>query len=885
MGNFYSKLELNTESDVEQKFIFRLLTEPPPIGLGYSGCDFITKPDIRKLSIDKGKKSKLYYPDYIVVVDGVPGLIIEAKAPNEDLVDALRQARLYATEINSQYKRNINPCAKVIVTDGKDIVSNYWDTDNDPISFKIEEMSSGNDSFARFIDFACKASISKHSEDVLKQITKGSKFFRPTQLLGGKTVANETVGENSFGANVSLEYKYLFNPGNLEEREDIARNAYVPSKRRLSHVAPIDKIIRASITPSQIDSIEIKDTTKPKEIIEQLANNTRLKNELCLLVGDAGSGKSTFTDYLRLKALPSSLISSSQWININLNTAPLSRELIYKWIISEAILEIKKIYKEIDFDHIETLKKLYAADLNKIERGRASLYEKGSDKYVDIIVKELERLQSDYEITLKSIIDYLFCSKNKLLVIVLDNCDKRNKDDQLLMFEVATWLKERLPCMIFLPLRDTTYDQFGNVPPLDTVIKDLVFRIDPPLLERVVYERLNYALREIKTNSSKFHYFLPNNSRVECSRDEVGVYLKCIVASLFQNAYFRRIISGLAGRNIRKGLEVVLNFCKSGYITEEEIFKIRQSKGDYQVQAHLISKILIKGKRKYYNDEESVIKNLFFSSPTDPFPDPFVRISILSWLKARFREYGPNRTKGYHKICDLSHALQSIGHSQNRIIYEIGNLAKAGCIITESLNFIVTDEDLISITPSGIIHLDLMRNINYMSSVSEDTYFRETQVAKIIADNITGAGSFRHSSKQTAISCSKTLIDYMFKYYNEFFPSNGVFLDDKLDILHPKLLECKEYIDNIADKDKEFVALERLIKEYPNGMHVEAQVVAVKDYGVFVEFGLNGTGLIHKSKLKTKGNALVEEYEEGDWLQAEIVEYSKNHGRFNLKAL
>ena len=101
MTNRYQNLTLLSESDVEQKFIIDLLTTEIPDGLGFKTSDFKTKIDIRKIAIDKGTKKKLYFPDYAVVIDGLPLMIIEAKTPGEDLSEAIREARLYATEINS----------------------------------------------------------------------------------------------------------------------------------------------------------------------------------------------------------------------------------------------------------------------------------------------------------------------------------------------------------------------------------------------------------------------------------------------------------------------------------------------------------------------------------------------------------------------------------------------------------------------------------------------------------------------------------------------------------------------------------------------------------------------------------------------------------------
>jgi type I site-specific restriction endonuclease len=94
-----------TESDVEQKIVMPLLTADSPNGLGISPCAIKTKPNIRQFMLGKGAEQKLYYPDYVIIVAGLPLLIVEAKAPGEDLDEAYREARLYATELRAYPSR------------------------------------------------------------------------------------------------------------------------------------------------------------------------------------------------------------------------------------------------------------------------------------------------------------------------------------------------------------------------------------------------------------------------------------------------------------------------------------------------------------------------------------------------------------------------------------------------------------------------------------------------------------------------------------------------------------------------------------------------------------------------------------------------------------
>lgn len=881
MTNAFHGTLLSTESDVEQKIVYKLLTLDTPLGLGYSESEIRTKVDIRKIKIDKGLKGKLYYPDYAVIVNGLPLIIIEAKTPNSDITEAMREARLYATEINASYPRNINPCELVIATDGITLSAGFWDKEEPELTMPIENFDPLNTDFSHLIDIASRKKSLTKSNAILSSIKSSAHYVKPIQMLGGKVTANETVGENSFGANVSIEYKYLFNPETLADRASIAQNAYVTSIRKQSHVAPIDKIIRAAL-PTSSQAKLIEDTNTPKEILDQLSNFNRIKNEICLLIGGVGSGKSTFTDFIRLEALPKAITESTIWININLNKSPLSREKIYDWIIQQSIDLLKSTNPRVDFDEISMLKKIYSREIGKVERGKAALYPKDSEKYIDAIYSEIDKLQNDKLATLDGLIHYLCTGAGKLLIVVLDNCDKRNRDDQLLMFEVASWLKDRFPCMVFLPLRDTTYDQYRDEPPLDTVIKDLVFRIDPPLLERVIYKRLNYALRVINNQQTKFTYYLPNNMKVECARSEVATYLQSMISSLFQDAFFKRIITGLAGRNIRKGLEILLDFCKSGHIGEDELLKARQSLGEHKLPNYLIARILFKSKRKYYSDNESHIKNLFSSSHEDSLPNPFIRVAILSWLKSTSREYGPNRTKGFHKVKTLLSFLQSTGHAEERAIEEISNLTISGCILSEAQTHEITPEDLIAISPAGLIHLDLMRNIDYLSTVSEDVYFRENQPAKKIADNLIGRGPFKIDSRQTALNNSSILINYLDAYHEKFFigPAKLLIEEYSEDLLDIKSLV--EYVKRASNNDDTYKKLHKFEAEYPEGTEVDAQIVSIQTYGVFVEFGLEGRGLVRKSQQSQNYANLFNSFETGEWIRVKVGKYSAQHNGFYL---
>lgn len=323
--------KLLNESDVEQKFVYPLLTLNPPYGFGYPTSTVQTKVNIKKYYIGKGAEKKLYFPDYILSNLGIPFLVVEVKSPSEDVIEGFRQARLYATELNSIFPHKTNPAKFVLATNGIEMLFGYFDQDKPKVNVKCNELSI----YSEELDKILKEIKWDVAQEYIKNISleqKQNGLFKVRRLLGGGSVQNEEVAGNAFAATVTSSISRIFNPETTFDRELIVHEAYITSKRRERYIEPIDKVIRAAKTPSETDATKFEDTKTPNEIINKLKNAKTLENKILLLIGSVGSGKSTFIDYLQLKALPSEVLDSTVWCRLNINNAPVNSKEIYDWL-------------------------------------------------------------------------------------------------------------------------------------------------------------------------------------------------------------------------------------------------------------------------------------------------------------------------------------------------------------------------------------------------------------------------------------------------------------------------------------------------------------------------------------------------------------------------
>lgn len=839
---------LNNESDVEQKFLYRFLTEAQPLGMGLPNSVIQTKANLRRFAIGKGADTKLYYPDYVVVLLGMPLVVIEAKSPAESVEEGYRQARLYAHELNALYQPEFNPVRFVAASNGIELWYGYVDHVEPLSRVNVSELGAYSTDVAALHDLISWKKLAAYAQR-LSETVRPSAFFKPRRLVGGVYAQNEEIGQNTFGATLTASITPIFNPTTRTERQFIARHGYIPSRRRERYVDPIDRVIRAARPPSETDGKLLEDTARPVELIGRLTSKTDLEHKVLLLIGSVGSGKTTFVDHLHEVALPRALVAATVWCRIDMNAAPVSSNEIYEWLRAALIGSCRESLPNDDFDDLETLRRVFAVEINRFNKGVGKLYSVQPEVFNVKLAEHIEVLQRDRHTVAQAHIRYCCGDRGKLCIIVLDNCDKKTRDEQLLMFEAAQWLQKEFRALVILPLRDETYDNHRSQPPLDTALKDMVFRIEPPLFQNVLVSRVQLAMNELNRSSNeKLHFSLPNGINVEYPRSDQAYYLTSIVKSLFEHDRFvRRMIVGLSGRNMRDALEIFLEFCNSAHIGEDQIFKIRQSEGRHTIPFHQVATVLMRMNRRFYDSDHSYVKNLFSSNREDARPSFFTRYMILRWLRGNFSSSGTAGLKGYFPKAIIKQELMSYGLSPDMLDREFNYLLGSKCVLAEHLRTdSVSDEDLVRIGPAGFVHLDLVGNVSYLAAVAEDTFFSDRLQAERVAGRIRDTSNHLHI--QTAVDNASEIVEYLNEARKYVNPPNGSFLEEDRLAALTDIGDATEALSRVK-RDLSWDPWFDSQKRIPRGSKSVAQVVNIVPFGCFVEMPDGLHGLVHSTNM------------------------------------
>ena len=878
---------LITESDVEQKFIYPFLRSETPVGLGLKDAELLTKHILRKKLIDKGAKQKYYYPDYLIAIRGIPVLVVEAKSPDESLETGYSEARLYAQEVNASFPHKKNSCQYVISSNGKETWAGYTDQAEPVLRLQYSDFSTENKSFCDLISF-CSHNILLGIANKLYVDARGkSRFNSPVSQLGGKRVQNEEMVENSFGRTFVFENRAIFDPETEAERATIVKNAYVSSPKREQHADPIFKEIKRFELPSQKNATFLP-TDKPNDLIEKLSEkilNNQDAYSLMLLIGNVGSGKTTFIRYFKNVFLENDhqdLAEKCEWIFINMNSAPISSKEIYEWLMNQIISSIKEEHTELDFDDIAVIKRVFRREILSFNKGIGSLLQANELEYNKELYKTIQDLLNDTNKYLSALLYFFKENYAKIPIIVLDNCDKRNKDEQLLMFEVSQWLRTQYKCIVILPMRDTTYDLYKSEPPLDTVVRDLVFRIDPPDLLKVLQARLDYITRITEQTSNI--YILDNNVKVEVKRGELIEYFKLIMMAIREDRWIANIFYRLTNKNIRNGIQIFEDFCKSGHMKTNDILAMRVFGAEAQVPSFKFVNVLLRKNRRYYNGDESNFINLFGSDYDDDFPDPFVRVDVLNWLQNMGGIEGPSGDKGLHSVTKMEQNLQVYGHSIDVIQRELVYLIKKGLVFCENTTAQPKENDLIKITIPGALHINMLTNVAYLAACAEDTLFKNT----VIMTNISSRLKLREGgSKLISALNAKDLVDYLIDYRNQYYNVSSELIAEEDFITPYDMCLSSNAIDQWVKSDTVLCKIVGALSSFTKGMKVNAKVLNKSNGGIICSISddeVKGFTAVMNA-MYALPSEVYEKVLVGDIIQCEIIDFDFQHNSFQLKYL
>ncbi|MCC6918976.1 MAG: hypothetical protein IT548_07210 [Alphaproteobacteria bacterium] len=682
-------LELKTESDVEQKFIMPFLAHPSFMNIPASWIrtkDYMIPTEIDKIA---GKRSG-YIPDYSIWYSGIPVVIIEAKSPEYRIEVGLREAQLYALQINKRYPPNVSPIKFVVSCNGEQIAVAAWDSEVEILKFNCAEIQPGTAILAALTNVLGKDAVEEQARALNAHLARRP-FFSVQAFLGAKR--NIQLGPNSFGDKLLPSLTRFFGNDSDTTPDEVIDRAYVSSDEITGYDAVLETFLRDTSTQHLGIPLKVIQTSKNKasgitEELSKFSQNPKYFSRVQLIVGAVGSGKSTFIRRYYRRLMTADAERKTRWAFINFNDMA-GLDGLPEWISKEFIRTFGEMNGIDVYGHDEA-NRILAVELNRYDRGPAKAlktiapvdFQKGR-------VAEAQKVMSEPIEYAQAIARHFGGELGLGIVVVFDNVDRRSRDEQLAIFGAAQWFKGTTRGLVLMNLRDSTFEAHRDEPPLDAFTNAVNFYIRPPRLWQVVRKRLELLMENLADAGDKYNEFSASSYKIRYPASALGEYLMGIYGALFgRTSPVGAKLEAFVAKDVRSALAMFTNIILSPHIPTTQIASVMMSP-ENRIDEDRIIRALMRGRYLYYNGNSVYCRNILSPSEQDNRQSNFLYMDLLEFLVRRRKEKIDFSQEGYATVATLVARMGQLGYDDEDALRAINTLATWGLLEPESL---VADE-------------------------------------------------------------------------------------------------------------------------------------------------------------------------------------------------
>jgi len=769
-----------TEADVELNVITPLLINDNYLAI--PGTSIRGKTYLAPSVLDKSAgKTRGYFPDFSVWELGFAVLIIEAKGPEVPVEVGFREACLYARHLNAEYKSGLNPCHFVLASNGKQLAYGAWDTNQCTIT-EISDLNLGTAELEALINFCHHRVILAHAAKCLAAV-RLSRSTQPHSLAGAQSLINSKKPFNSFAAELAPTLRRYFTSTTQNDDPEIYEKGYVGSDDVTEYDRILESLLKDRLTSHRTLSEELS-PTKAKEpkltkAIDKFREDRPPEGQLQLITGSVGTGKSLFTRRYKELLQPENQRAVTHWAFINFNNAPEPVGTAQDWLCEQFVESFFRENPQFDPYVNENLTRIFSQDLQK----RRGIYDEikkrvSAAEAEKVRINDLQEWHTDPQRLALGICRHFTGERREIVVVVMDNVDRLNLESQLAAFTLSLWFLDQSKAFVILQMRDETYERFKNTKPLDTFRSGVVFHITPPRFLDVVKRRLELSLEYLSRNSPDIlEYHLSSGMRIRYPNSMIGEFLRSIYLELFDRQHnVSRILQGLAGRDMRRALDMFVSILNSGHLRDESI--TATAVGGIAIPEYRVLRILMRTEYRYFNNDSGFVSNIFYFDEDWQQPNNFLIPEILFWLSDNRKRRGEIGLEGYFSVASIAAELERRGYVSDDICDACAWLLEKNLIEADHMGRSSVDfTDSVKVTAAGFIHLRVLcERLEYLYGVLTVTPISDAQTAWEISDFLRRENKAGHLGAYQQVRAIESFLAYLkqqFDYLKAAYPEFG----------------------------------------------------------------------------------------------------------------
>lgn len=442
------------------------------------------------------------------------------------------------------------------------------------------------------------------------------------------------------------------------------------------------------------------------------------KEEVLLVVGGVGAGKTTFLYRFFNYILPEESKKNLVWIHIDFIEESSEDINVKEYIYKECLKQLREEYSNLEIDKYEMLTQIYGAEINRLKEGALKTVYLNNRSMFDSKISDLlyEKVKNEIQFT-EDVLRFYSTDPifYKNICITLDNADQKSEKFQVNCITAAYDIAKRINCIMLLSMRESSYWKLKNVEPLDAY-RGNAYHVSAPSISSALGKRIDVASKEF----NKEEILIESNGKRYVIK--IKDFLLMLKNSIFiENGATEKLFDYMSANNLRFAMEMLKTFLISGHTNTEEYIKTYFTTGDYIIPYHAFIRSIALGDFKYYHSDKSIFINII-EKDYDGFYSHFTRARILKYLDDRIT-ISSYAGKGLLEVNSIFNEFRCICNNIDNFKQIINTLLSKRLIITEN-GFVndCYDSKYIAISSTGHYYLtEMIYEFSYLERLCEDT--------------------------------------------------------------------------------------------------------------------------------------------------------------------
>lgn len=501
-----------------------------------------------------------------------------------------------------------------------------------------------------------------------------------------------------------LLFSQFFSRLSDEQDREMLRECFVETNESRRADLELQKIIQKVL--NNISSIGTERGDALQAELERTIASQRF--ETTLLIGNKGSGKSTFIERFFDLTLPLSLREKLIVVRLDLGNYHGDQEKIVSWVI----LQLRDILEMRVCAHnpasYEDLQGIFFKEYQRWMNGsRRPLYENDKDKFKIQFGEHMEnRRENQPDEYVRLLLNWASRGQKKLPCLIFDNTDQFSIEVQDAVYQLAHSLESAAPVFNIVPITDRTVWRLSKAGALQSYAAKS-FYLPVPEAKEIIFRRVAFLKNKLKAEPKAAKaYFSRKGFQVEVN--DLQMLAEAVHKVFVENDYVSGLIGRLANFDVRRMLKLAERIFLSPKIAIDDIIKSKFGGPTITTNKFRTHRALIKSEYdRFYKNE--FVSNLFHTNAQRP-ESLLLAYYILWMLRQRVNNNrGDNIEAAHWLVAELCEFFEGCGVAEELVLQSVCRLYDRRLVEALDPNLKqIGMSDKITIKDSGIAHIDLV---------------------------------------------------------------------------------------------------------------------------------------------------------------------------------